>query len=196
MLAGKKMAKREGEVITIDTLKEKNYSPLALRLLVFAHHYRSPIDFSWELLDEFQGHVESITKVLARLPLSNWKKDEIAPSQFISALQDDLNTSKAFAIFLETTKELNKALDANNTEIASQLSSQLLSMDSVIGILDPLAKESKEEEVPVTIQSLAQDREEAKKAKNYMRADALRQEIAEQGYRIEDTPQGPRIVKI
>ncbi|MCE9643466.1 MAG: cysteine--tRNA ligase [Candidatus Andersenbacteria bacterium] len=196
MLAGKKMAKREGEVITIDTLKEKNYSPLAFRLLVFAHHYRSPIDFSWELLDEFQGHVESIKKVLARLPLSNWKKGGLAPSEFVSALQYDLNTSKAFAIFLETIKELNKALDANNTKLASQLSSQLLNMDSVIGILEPLQKETMTQTIPDPITALAQDREEAKKAKNYMRADALRQEIAQQGYRIEDTPQGPRIVRI
>src|SRR3990167_3340478 len=128
MLSGKKMAKREGESITIDTLKEKNYSPLAFRLLVFAHHYRSPINFSWELLDEFQGHMEGIKKLLSRLsphasaslsvnplplpeqergtrslPLTKGELEGVS-IEFAHALQDDLNTPKAFAVFLQTIK--------------------------------------------------------------------------------------------
>ena len=196
MLSGKKMAKREGETITIDTLKEKNYSPLAFRLLVFAHHYRSPIDFSWELLDEFQGHIESIKKLLSRLSFSDWSKESTAVAPFTDALQDDLNTSLSFAVFLETIKELNKALDANDPQKISILTSQLRSMDEVIGVIEQLDSDLETETIPESISALAQDREEAKKAKNFMRADALRQEIAQQGYRIEDTPQGPRIIPI
>lgn len=210
LLSGKKMAKREGESITLDTLKEKNYSPMAFRLLVFAHHYRSPIDFSWELLDEFQGHLKSIKRLLARLSLDVSSTDALKqahdPSsnnkifgtvaQFESALSNDLNTSLAFSIFLQTIKEINALLDANNIDEAKLRSVPLLAMDSVIGVLEPLQKELATQTIPDSITKLAQDREEAKKAKNYVRADALRQEIAQQGYRIEDTEQGPRIVRI
>ena len=196
MLNGGKMAKRSGEQITIDTLKEKNYSPSAFRLLVFAHHYRSPIDFSWELLDEFQGHVNGLKKLLERWPLASTSLTARPNKKFTAALADDLNTSLAFSIFLQAIKELNKALDTNDTERVAQLSSELIAMDNIIGIIEPLQKELATQTIPDSITALAQDREEAKKAKNYVRADALRQEIAQQGYRIEDTPQGPRIVKI
>ncbi|HSX24908.1 MAG TPA: cysteine--tRNA ligase [Candidatus Andersenbacteria bacterium] len=217
LLSGKKMAKREGESITLDTLKDKDYSPLAFRLLVFAHHYRSPIDFSWELLDEFQGHVESLQKLVARSPLITssppllLRKEKGAnpsfplltkeglgevSSEFISALQDDLNTSLAFSIFLETIKELNKALDANDTELVKRLSSELVAMDSVIGVLEHLQKELGNQEIPDSIQALVEDREEAKKSKDFSRADSLRQEIIQLGYTVQDTPEGPRITKV
>ena len=221
MLSGKKMAKREGESITIDTLKEKNYSPLAFRLLVFAHHYRSPINFSWELLDEFQGHMEGIKKLLSRLsphasaslsvnplplpeqergtrslPLTKGELEGVS-IEFAHALQDDLNTPKAFAVFLQTIKALNKALDMNDAELAKRLSSELWALDSVVGVLDKLIAEHKViSAIPKEIMDMAQDREEAKKEKRYDDADKLRNKIQSRGYTISDTPEGPRIVRI
>lgn len=202
LLNGKKMAKREGESITLDTLKEKQYSPLAFRMLVFAHHYRSPIDFSWELLDEYQGHVESVLRLLARIgedvdttidPLPDnkiWGTFE----QFKIALANDLNTPQAFAIFLKTIKDINILLDKGYIDEAKLRYKIIHKMDKVIGVVEKLSKQQ-ELAIPESVQQLVQEREAAKKSKDFAKADALRKAIKDQGYTIEDTPAGPRIQK-
>ncbi len=211
LLGGKKMAKREGESITLDTLKEKGYSPLALRMLVFGHHYRSPIDFSWELLDEYQGHVNSVKRLLARIPhpthppLEKGRGSATLPLfkgesegvrvDFIRCLADDLNTPKAFAIFLKTIKEINGLLDSGDTEQAAVQFSALCAMDSVLGIMEPLRAEQSEESIPESITSLVQEREEAKRSKDFAQADSLREAIKDAGYTIQDTPSGPNVQK-
>ncbi len=224
LLVGKKMAKREGESITLDTLQKKGYSSLAFRLLVFAHHYRSPIDFSWELLDEYQGHIESIQRLLARLssgltspspacpagrlsfvrrgddvahpsPYEGEGKGDEVSENFISALADDLNTPQAFAIFLKTIKKINGLLDVGNVDEAHVCFSDLQAMDRVVGILAPLMLEQKNETIPDSITSLVQEREAAKQSKDFTQADALREAIKTQGYIVEDTPAGPRVQK-
>lgn len=194
MLGGKKMAKREGENITLDTLKEKGYSSLAFRLLVFAHHYRSPIDFSWELLDEYQGHIESIERVIFRTDFSS-VKSTTAPTEFTEALSDDLNTPQAFAVFLKTVKEINTLLDSENIEKANMKYGELLAMDSVLGVIVSLSHTA-HQEIPDSITSLLREREEAKKSKDFAKADALRTEIQSQGYTVEDTASGPRVRKM
>lgn len=195
LLDGKKMAKREGEAITLDTLKEKGYSPLAFRLLVFAHHYRSPIDFSWELLDEYQKHVDSIQQLLERLRgIQELPAAESNTEEFTDALADDLNTPKAFAVFLKTIKEINKTLDTGaDKETLSGLVSSLLAMDAVVGVLENMEKTT--HEIPLVIIRLAEEREQAKQEKDYAKADMLREKIAQEGFSIQDTPEGPRIIK-
>jgi cysteinyl-tRNA synthetase len=205
MLSGKKMAKRDGETITLDTLKEKNYSPMAFRMLVFAHHYRSPIDFSWELLDEFQGHVDSVKSLMQRINFSSISSPQIKEKmsevetemtkRFRSALADDLNTALAFSFFLQTIKDLNKAYDAK--ENLDTLMSSLIEMDSVIGVLEPLSKNMpRTTTIPENITNLTQKRELAKQEKRYSNADALRQEILTLGYKITDSSSGPIITSI
>ncbi len=191
LLDGKKMAKREGEMITVDTFRERGYSPLAFRLLAFAHHYRTPIDFSWELLDEYQGHIKSITQLLSRISLPEPTQD--AGEEFAAALEDDLNTPKAFAIFLRLIREINKGLDAK--EDVTTVVSRLMAMDSVIGVVGQLAKETTTVDIPLAITELAQKREQAKQEKNYSEADSLRTQIEEAGFSVQDTPEGPRISK-
>jgi cysteinyl-tRNA synthetase len=192
LLGGKKMAKREGESITIDTLKERGYSPLAFRLLAFAHHYRSPIDFSWELLDEYQGHIQSIQSLLTRIsPIPVQDTKNVLPEDFAQALSNDLNTPKAFSIFLQTIKDINRKLDADND--ATELVASLFAMDTVVGVLETLQKNSEAQQVPEHITELSNQREQAKQNKEYDKADAIRQEIKGLGYTIEDTPNGPRI---
>ncbi|MDA1169483.1 MAG: hypothetical protein O3A36_04045, partial [bacterium] len=210
LLHGKKMAKSEGETITVDTLKERGYSLLAFRLLIFAHHYRTPIDFSWELLDEYQGHVASILNVLARIPhptqppLEKGRGLRSLPlpegelegaGDFTASLADDLNTPKAFAIFLKTIKEINSLLDSNHTEAAQERFAQLLAMDSVIGVVRALVEQTTPTEIPQDIIALSTKREQAKQEKNYGEADGLRTQIEAAGFSIQDTPQGPRIAK-
>ncbi|MEO6077812.1 MAG: cysteine--tRNA ligase [Candidatus Andersenbacteria bacterium] len=210
MLSGKKMAKREGETITLDTLKEKNYSPMAFRMLVFAHHYRSPIDFSWELLDEFQGHVESAKRLLERLPLNASSSEAVSEAnrmldnkifgtveEFKNALMDDLNTSLAFSVFLQTTKKINVLLDGGNTDEAALRLTSLIAMNSVLGVLEPISQELElNSTIPQEIIDLSAQREQAKQQKDYAKADMLRDQIEQAGYTISDTPNGPKMTRM
>ena len=201
-ISGKKMAKREGEVITLDTLKEKGFSPLSLRLMMFAAHYRTLTNFSWEGLQEFQVHLESLQQLLRRIQeagLSGSSPDKGrlgGVADFAEALADDLNTPQAWAVFLETGKKLNAALDATDTAQAVSLYASLRKMDSVVGVLAPLVQELEGETIPEEIKKLAAQREEYKKAKDFVKADALRVDSEMKGYKIEDTPHGPRILKL
>lgn len=191
LLNGKKMAKREGEAITVDTLEERGYSPLAFRLLAFAHHYQTPIDFSWELLDEYQGHIQSIMQLLSRISLE--ESTYAAGGEFRSALANDLNTPKAFAIFLQTIRDINRGLDAK--EDVTELISRLMAMDTVVGVVEALSKETSVVNIPMEITELVKKREQAKQEKNYSEADMLRTRIEEAGFTVQDTPNGPIISK-
>ena len=99
-------------------------------------------------------------------------------------------------MFLETGKKLNAALDATDIAQADSLYASLQKMDSVVGVLAPLVQELEGETIPEEIKKLAAQREEYKKAKDFVKADALRVDSEMKGYKIEDTPHGPRIVKI
>lgn len=198
-IGGKKMAKRDGEVITLDTLKEKGFSPLSLRLYMFAAHYRTLTDFSWEGLQEFQGHLDSLGQLLRRLKEGNvaaQDADQTSLKEFAVALADDMNTPKAWAVFLDTIKKINAALDAGDAAQAGALLPALQKMDAVVGVLSPLSHQLEAETTPEEIKELVAQREAHKKAKDYAKADAIRIDVEMKGYKIEDTSHGPRIVRI
>lgn len=189
MLGGAKLSKREGEQITLDTIREKGFSPLALRLLVFGSHYRKPLEFSWESLTAAQTNLEMIKGLIRRLPPSpqagRRDGDEVL-KKFTTALADDLNTPEALAVFLGYVHEVNKG-EADGDA--------LLEMDKVLGIVGPLQQEIEAETIPEEIKKLAQAREEARKNKQFEEADRLRGEIEVKGYKLEDTSSGPRVIK-
>lgn len=198
-LAGKKLSKREGEQITLDTVKEKGFSPLALRTFLFSTHYHTLAEFSWEGLTAAQEHVDSVRQLLRRFKELGIKAGSTAQyedvlEEFSAALADDLNTPKAWAVFLTFLKTANTSLDASS-EQADALLATLKKMDLVIGIMDPLLKELGGETIPTEIMELAQKREILKQEKKFDQADAVRSEVAAKGYKIEDTAHGPRVIK-
>lgn len=188
-LAGVKLAKREGEQITLDTLREKGFSPLAFRLLVFGSHYRKPLEFSWESLEGAQKQLEGIKRLMRNFlpsPQAGRGVGGEVMKKFGAALADDLNTPAALAVFMEYIHEINKgAADG----------AALKKMDQVLGILKPLRLEIEAETIPEEIKQLAQQREEARKNKQFEEADRLRGEIETKGYKLEDTNMGPRVMK-
>ena len=213
---GKKLAKREGGQITLDTLKEKGYSPLALRWLVFSSHYRSKIDFSWEALDEAQKNMETIKQLVRRLdpllpaqarvlPLGKGEKvsspyyegEVAAPDgadgevigRFGEALADDLNTPKAWAVFWDYVREINRKQEQKGW-------ATLRAMDRVLGVIEPLRRDLAAETIPEEIQTLVDRREKAREGGEFNEADRLREEIEKQGYKIEDTAGIPRVIKL
>lgn len=197
-LNGQKLSKREGEQITLDTLQEKEFSPLALRLLVFASHYRMKMDFSWELLKTFADHLASIKQALRLIReqhiSSDGKGSKEVLEKFEAALSDDLNTPQAWAIFLQELKDTNQ--DISSPEKTAVHLSTLHEMDKVIGVMAVLEKELDEESIPTEILELVKQRDEAKAAQKYEAADTLRINIEKAGYKLEDTPHGTRVVKL
>lgn len=195
MLAGAKLSKREGEQITLDTIRDCGFSPLAFRLLVFGSHYRSPLEFSWESLASAQKNLETIKGLVRRihpllprsrqgeLPLRKGEKSII--ESFSTVLADDLNTPAALAVFMDYVHEVNK----NAADPAA-----LARFDRVLGIVGPLQLEIESEMIPDEIKQLAHWREEARKNKQFEEADRLRGEIEAKGYKLEDTNAGPRVI--
>ena len=190
---GKKLAKREGGQITLDTLKEKGYSPLALRWLVFSSHYRSKIDFSWEMLDEAQKNMETIKQLVRRLdllpPAQASGADGEVIGRFGEALADDLNTPKAWAVFWDYVREINRKQEQKGW-------ATLRAMDRVLGVIEPLRRDLAAETIPEEIQTLVDRREKAREGGEFNEADRLREEIEKQGYKIEDTAGSPRVIKL
>jgi len=198
---GAKLAKREGEQITLDTLKEKGFSPLAFRLLVFGSHYRSKIDFSWEAMEAAEKNLETIRQLLRRLRELGVEATTVGEKTvdlFSKKLANDLNTSEALAVLLNFISASNSAPEKSFKDKAwvGEVLATLYRLDEVVGVIAVLEKELLSESVPKEVQKLADEREQARVDGDFEKADELRVKIEEQGYRVEDTDHGPRVVRI
>jgi len=195
---GQKMAKREGETITMSTLTENNISPLAFRLMVFAAHYRMKMDFSWEGLAIFVEHLASLKqtlRVIRELGVrESGEADAKVMAEFTAALADDLNTPQAWALYLAYLKDTNANL--NSKEAAAKRLGTLMAIDKVLGVAEVLWDELVHESVPEEVMKLVAKRDALKAAKEYEAADVARVEIEMAGYKLEDTAHGTRVIKI
>ncbi len=178
----KRMAKSENNFVTLNTLKEKGYNPIAYRYFVLGTHYRKKLTFSWEALEAAQNALENLTAFVAEYgnPKIGCAKFE---KQFMEAINDDLNTPKALAVVWDLLK-------SNYPPEAKKAS--LLKFDEVLGLNLSLAKPL---DISNEIKELVVKREIARKKKNYDQADKLRQQIENSGFRVEDTPAGSIIKK-
>jgi cysteinyl-tRNA synthetase len=198
-LKGAKLAKRTGEAITLETLRDKGFSPLSFRLLVFGSHYRKPLDFSWESLAAAEQNLEAWRQLLRRLEEGKESKeaggtaDKKLLTAWREALTEDLNTSEALASLHEWVRATNQHLDQRQDVKREEIWSTLQEIDKVLGVFTELRREIEEEKIPAEAKQLAEEREQARKAGKFERADALRQSLAEQGFVVEDTVTGPRL---
>lgn len=204
-LDGAKLAKRQGEQLTIDSLRERGYSPLAFRLLVFGNHYRTPLDFSWEAMEAAQKNIGTLKQLLRRLtpilpypvgqPRLAEKSDASAVNSFLAALADDLNTPAALAVIFDYARASNEQIEAGALSPAGALAiwATLMKFDEVAGVFASLLEEARGRAAPENIQRLIDAREDARRAQNFSRADELRAHIEAAGFVLEDTPAGPRV---
>jgi cysteinyl-tRNA synthetase len=197
LVEGKKMAKSLGNFFTIRDLLQKGYSGREIRFLLLKGHYRETFNFTIEGLDEARSALARLDECLAKL-------QEIAAGQtappdaallqrFTEAMDEDLNVSAGWAVLFEWVREMNRALAAgqvNPTQAAAGLAAWH-KIDSVFGV-----GQKQESEAPPEIVKLLEDRQAARKAKDFKRADALRDELKSKGWVIEDTPKGPRLKRL
>lgn len=177
-----KMAKSAGEFLTVEKLVDKGYDPLAYRYLCFTAHYRTQMSFSWDNLD-------SAAKTLSRLyelAYSWGEPGELSADhleRFHQHLNDDLNMPKALAVVWEV---------ARSSLPEDVRKATLLAFDEVLG-LEIGIWEPESVDIPDEVMQLLERREQARKDKEWQRADELRDEITARGFVIEDTREGARL---
>ena len=183
-----KMSKSEGGFVTVSSLEEKGYSPLAYRYFCLMSHFEKPLVFTFDRLD---GAVSVYNKIKEKI--SSLKEDgnvqEDKYSEFVAkfrtALEDNLNTAMALAVLYDVLK----ADLTDSTKLAL-----VKKFDEVLGL--DLVEQKEKDVFPNEVKLLAEKRWEAKKDKNWAVADELRKQIAELGYTILDNKDGFEVKKI
>jgi cysteinyl-tRNA synthetase len=155
-------------------------------------HYRQPLEFSDGALEEAAARVQRIRNFVLELPVDEGATGadpdpEVADSteQFLAALADDFNTPRAFAALSELISEGNRR-ELPGARGALEEMLPLLGLESLLAPAEAADPEAKR---------LMAEREEARSARDFDRADRLRAELAERGYQVRDTPEGPRLVR-
>ncbi|WP_295211740.1 cysteine--tRNA ligase [Ruminococcus sp.] len=192
-----KMSKSKGEFLTVSLLESKGYDPLVYRFFCLQSHYRKSLVFSYENLDNAKIAYNKLTARIAQL-MADKKADEAVDKEafdklkaaFCAAMDDDLNTSNAVTALYDVFKaDTNPA-----TKLALIVDfDKVLSLD-LIKAAEKLAG-GDDEEIPAEIAQLLEERKAARKAKDFAKADQLRDKIGELGYIVEETRQGTKVRK-
>ena len=197
----RKMSKSLGNFRTVREISEQ-YDLQVLRFFMLNAHYRSPLNFSADLMEASKNALERITEGAGRLKdrkenavvleLLEEEKTLLSEaegftSKFETAMEDDFNTADALAAIFELVKFANtNATEKSSAAFAEALLSQLMKLSDVLG----LKVIKKEEILDKEIEALIEERQEARKAKNFARADEIRDELLEKGIILKDTREG------
>ena len=201
-----KMSKSKGEFLTVSLLEEKGYDPLAYRLFCLQSHYRKSLVFSWENLDNAAGTYQKLLTKIAALKPSGDPIDEAAVAalreKFNKALGNDLNTSLAVTALYDVLKyqtndatklfvldDFDRVLSLDLLKKADQIRKMNASVQAS-GASYTVVSESGEQDAAVEQQ--IRDRYDAKKAKDFARADAIRDALKAQGIEVTDVPGGAK----
>ncbi len=196
---GQTMSKSKGNYYTLRDLTAKGYSPVAVRYLLLSVPYRKQINFTFEALRGAEKTVEGLQDFRSRLteaktePGLNDSLHETtnrALKEFEAGMDDDLNTSVALAAVHNLTREVNTAIARKQLreDNKQELLSLLERIDTVLNILGEDQREMLDRE----IQALIDDRQEARRRREFSRADDIRDELASRGIILEDTKDGVR----
>lgn len=191
-----KMSKSLGNFYTVREVL-KQYQPEVIRFFLLSSHYRSPLNYSDAHLSEAKTALTRLYIALRDVPVADEDDDIIDEYQqkFFSAMDDDFNTREAVTLLHEIAHELNKESD-NASARAKNLAITMVKMGGILGLLqskpaDFLQNDRSDAGMSnVEIQKLVDERAQAKQAKDYTRADEIRQQLDELGVTLEDNPQG------
>lgn len=183
-----KMSKSKGHFLTVSTLEEKGFNPLVYRMFCLQSHYRKPLEFSYEILENMKVAYQKLVKKVTSLDKNgDIDKEAFAKykEQFIEALSNDINTSMALTVVYDLLKtDLN---DATKYALIEDFD-KVLSLDLT---KEPTVEESSvDAELENYILEKIEERKAAKKAKDFAKADAIREELLSKGVSIKDTREG------
>jgi cysteinyl-tRNA synthetase len=200
LVDGQKMSKSLGNFYTLPDLLERGYTGREIRYSLMRVHYRAPLNFTWEGMEEARQALARIDDWLERLhetvagkidPSKADKIDLQPGARFEEALDDDLNISAALGLLFESIRETNRALDRN--ELGAAAANAWLQwwerIDSVLVIQPEVAS------LPAAIAALAEARMQARLAKDWRKSDELRDELSARGWEARDTKDGQKVTR-
>jgi cysteinyl-tRNA synthetase len=201
-----KMSKSLGNFFTVREIS-REYDLEAVRFFMLSAHYRNPVNFSREMMDQAKSGLERLynaksnlehviknasAKVMSFEEEQKLKELETYKDKFEEAMEDDLNTADAIAAIFELVKEVNLFVKEDvSAGFAKGALGLLLELTGVLGLLT-----REEQELDKEIEELVQKREQARKEKNWALADSLRDQLKDRGIILEDTPQGVKWKRI
>lgn len=203
-----KMSKSLGNFFTVrDIIKKFDYE--VIRFFILSAHYRSPVNFSDELLQQSKNGLFRIYKCVDTLKyLLNTKNEQIDKKEeelyseikkykekFIKAMDNDINTADAIAVIFEIVKEINMAVKEKkiySNQLIKKLIDLIYELSDILGIL----YKRQDESIDNDLQVLIDQRNKARKEKDWAKADMIRDELKEKGIILEDTPQGVKVCYI
>lgn len=196
LVDNKKMSKSLGNFYTLRDLLEKGFNPMAIRWVLLATHYRQPNNFTFDAVEAAEQSLRRIRDFRLRLKDVYGDGDDIeaateaAETAFGEALDDDLNISAGLAVVFDFIRDTNKLADENrlSEQGARNVEALLDRLDSVTGLFG-----ADNDEAPQEILDKVNERQQARRSKDFARADTIRDELAAAGWVIEDTPDGPRV---
>jgi len=197
VLGGEKMARRVGNISRPAEVYADGYSPAVLRYALIRTHYRAPLEWSTETLDDSRAAVERLTTAVSTL--ESYEESgpddptldeaiDVARDQFRDAMDDDLNVSGALGALFELVRDLNRRVDSRmlSTTDARRAAAAVRDFDRVLAVLDD------DQTLPEGAQALLDQRAAARAARNFEDSDRLRDELAAMGVMVEDTRDGQR----
>ena len=198
-----KMSKSKGNFFTLrDIVNSFDYE--IVRFFMLSAHYRSPVNFSDDLLEQSKQGLERLYECLRNLEfldaddsmeenINDFEGLKVYKNRFIEVLEDDFNTADAISVLFELVREINIKVnsDMDNKEQFIRASKVLLKeLSGVLGLLN-----RRDEAIDDTIEQLIEERQKARKEKNFARADQIRDSLKEMGIELQDTPQGVKWVR-
>jgi cysteinyl-tRNA synthetase len=197
LVEGKKMSKSLGNYFTLGDLLAKGFTGREIRFLLLTAHYRETFNFTVDGLQAARVSLARIDECLAKLRAvaggATAAPDPALPGEFARALDEDLNISGAWGAVFEWVRQTNRQLAANSLDAAAAAAARAAweRVDAVLGV--GIVSET---EVPAELSALLAERQAARAARDFKRADAIRNELKAKGWVIEDTPTGARLKKL
>lgn len=203
IVEGEKMSKSKGNVFTLPEIVEK-YGGEVVRFMFLSVHYRKKLDYSDAFAENAKNNYLKLKETLDNLEFSLESTEDAAypgdeevlnnlpelDIQFREALEDDFNTPKALTVFKELSRTANRYLESEkNRQVLKKLYSLYRQFSDALGLF----YESEKKKIPTEVMELVEEREAARKKKDWAVSDAIREKIKSMGYIVQDTKEGPNV---
>ena len=185
---GEKMSKSVGNFTSLVDLLDQT-DPRAYRLLVLQSHYRSPLEVTPDTIDRATRTLRGLDQLAVRVGDPAAAPDPAVLERFRDLMDDDFNTPPAMALVFDLVRQANAALDAGDPDAAGPAAAAVLELTGVLG----LALRAEGQQVDPDSSALVAERDEARRARDFARADRLRDQLAALGWTVEDGPEGTRL---
>ena len=200
------MSKSLGNFFTVREVANKyGYEPI--RFMMLQAHYRSPINYNTEVIEQCRAALDRMYKFKENLDFALTKAQDgefteeqknailARKEQFIRVMDDDFNTADGISAIFELIRDVNPLISGDSLASKQHLLFAKEIFDQLTGVLGLLYETKKEDEVPAEVMALVEQRAAARKAKDFALADSLRDQINAMGYLIEETRQGTKLTK-